>query len=144
MNLDLIGVTQPNPTSVGSLAVRLMKPRDGAAFAIKEVQKGAAGTGPGAEITAFGAAGDALQTGDGILQPIVPIASTVASALESVTSKLDVIVKLGDQIATVRLHTHGFRLCSLVVKIHPYANIAWSVLTAVYKVGRPLELLNLY
>ncbi|KAJ7186202.1 hypothetical protein GGX14DRAFT_581209 [Mycena pura] len=123
VNLDLIGLATANPKSIGNLAVRLMNTRDGAALAIKEVQRGTAGIGPGVTIKAFGAAGDSLTTGDGVLNQISPVATTIATALESVTSKLDIIVKLGDQIAT----------------IHPYANIAWSVLTAVYKVVKQQE-----
>ncbi|KAJ7721986.1 hypothetical protein B0H16DRAFT_1699419, partial [Mycena metata] len=118
VNLDLIGVqAKLHQRSVGNLTVRLMKPREGAALAINKIQTGAEATGPGVSITAFGAGRDAVEAGGGILVQVTPISSTIASALESVTSRLEIIVKIGDQIAT----------------IHPYANIAWKVLTAVYK-----------
>ncbi|KAJ6609708.1 hypothetical protein B0H10DRAFT_2225724 [Mycena sp. CBHHK59/15] len=43
--------------------------------------------------------------------------SALLSALGIVISKLDIIVRMGDEIA----------------KIHPYANVAWQVLTSTYK-----------
>jgi hypothetical protein len=104
VNLDLIGVqAKLDKRTIGNLAVRLMKPREGAALAIKEIQKGAAPPGPGLSITAFGAAGDDVVKVSGIITQVSPVGTAIASALESVTSKLDVVVKLGDQIATVRL-----------------------------------------
>ncbi|KAF8134166.1 hypothetical protein K438DRAFT_1947590 [Mycena galopus ATCC 62051] len=42
------------------------------------------------------------------------------SALSNITTKLEVIVGLGDEIA----------------KIHPYANVAWKVLTSVYQAAK--------
>ncbi|KAJ7721990.1 hypothetical protein B0H16DRAFT_1473561 [Mycena metata] len=101
VNLDLIGVqAKLQLRSVGNLAVRLMKPREGAARAINKIQTGMATTGPGVSSRAFGAARDAVEAGGGILVQVTPIASTIASALESVTSRLKIIVKIGDQIAT--------------------------------------------
>jgi hypothetical protein len=107
VNLDLIGVqAKLNPKSIGTLAVRLMKPREGAAFAIKEIQDSAAAPpGPGQSIAALGAAGGEVVKASGNLAQISPVGTAIASALESVTSKLDIVVKLGDQIATVCLRT---------------------------------------
>jgi phage-related minor tail protein len=106
VNLDLIGVqAKLNSRSVGNLAVRLMKPREGAALAISEIHTGTATIG-----SAFGDAGEVVEAGGGILEQVSPIASAITSALESVTAKLEIIVKIGDQIATVRLRAHGFPL----------------------------------
>jgi hypothetical protein len=113
VNLDLIGVqAKLNPRSIGNIAVRLMKPREGAALAINKMQKDAANIGPGVSVAAFGAAGDAIDAGGGILEKVTPIASSITSALESVTSRLEIIVKIGDQIATVRLRVHQFSVAT--------------------------------
>jgi hypothetical protein len=94
--------------SVGNIAVRLMKPREGANLAMNKIQKGAASIGPGVSVAVFGAGGDAVEAAGGILEQVTPIASTIISALESVTLRLEIIMKLGDQIATVCLRAHGF------------------------------------
>jgi hypothetical protein len=109
VNLDLIGAqAKLNQRCVGSLAVRLMKPREGAAFAINKIQKSAASIGPDVSVAVFGAGGAPVEAGGGILEQAYPITSTITSALESVVSRLEIIVKIGDQIATVCRCTHEF------------------------------------
>ncbi|KAJ7323644.1 hypothetical protein DFH08DRAFT_1029250 [Mycena albidolilacea] len=51
------------------------------------------------------------------IEKTAPTSNGIQSALQSVTSKLEILVGLGDQIAS----------------IHPYANIVWKVLTSVHK-----------
>ncbi|KAJ7480990.1 hypothetical protein FB451DRAFT_1130765, partial [Mycena latifolia] len=57
-----------------------------------------------------------MKTG-GIVEQAASAASGWGSVLGSVVSKLEIIVRVGDEVAT----------------IHPYVNIAWKVLTSVYK-----------
>ncbi|KAJ7455882.1 WD40 repeat-like protein [Mycena latifolia] len=49
---------------------------------------------------------------------VITRTADLASALDVIVSKLDIIVKIGDEIA----------------QIHPYANVAWKILTSVYQV----------
>ncbi|KAJ7358617.1 hypothetical protein DFH08DRAFT_1075601 [Mycena albidolilacea] len=51
------------------------------------------------------------------IEKAAPTSNDIQSALQSVTSKLEILVSLGDQIAS----------------IHSYANIVWKVLTSVHK-----------
>ncbi|KAJ6549375.1 hypothetical protein DFH09DRAFT_988954, partial [Mycena vulgaris] len=101
---DLAG----NPA--GTISVCLTEKVRAGRLVIEQVQRKAENAGFGPTPSALMDAGDAVSqtlsaTGD------------LASSLDAVTSKLDIIVKIGDQIAT----------------IHPYVNIAWTVLTSVYK-----------
>ncbi|KAJ7481000.1 hypothetical protein FB451DRAFT_1086067, partial [Mycena latifolia] len=57
-----------------------------------------------------------METGSAV-QQAASTASDLGSALAAVTSKLEIIVRIGDEIAM----------------IHPYVNMAWAVLTSVYK-----------
>lgn len=113
---------------MGTLSVGLMMPRAGAALAIEEVQRNLENLEPGGSTSAF------VTTG-GVIEQAVPIASAIGPTLLSVVSKLEIIVKVGDEITAVRLCScFSHAVCSPLVEIHPYANIAWKVLTSVYKV----------
>ncbi|KAJ7033060.1 hypothetical protein C8F04DRAFT_1235038, partial [Mycena alexandri] len=114
VKLDLIGVENEwKGKPMGTLSVSLMTPRAGAALAIDEVQKNLGNLGPGGSTSAFVTAG-------GVIEQAVPIASGFGPTLLSVVSKLEIIVNIGDELAA----------------IHPYANIAWKVLTFVYKAAK--------
>ncbi|KAF7335373.1 WD40 repeat-like protein [Mycena venus] len=58
-----------------------------------------------------------MATQEGAALAVAGHINPIGSALYAVTSKLEILVKIGDQISM----------------IHPYANIAWKVLTSVYK-----------
>ncbi|KAJ7142327.1 WD40-repeat-containing domain protein [Mycena epipterygia] len=91
-----------------------MKDRQAATFAVDTAQQGAERSRPGATTSAFAEAGDIVtQAGQA-----APVVNSIESALFPVISKLQILVSIGDEIA----------------KIHPYANIAWKVLTSVYTV----------
>ncbi|KAJ7144094.1 WD40 repeat-like protein [Mycena epipterygia] len=51
------------------------------------------------------------------IEQSVSTANNLEAALDSITSKLEIIVNIGDDLAA----------------IHPYANVAWKVLTSVYQ-----------
>ncbi|KAK6991838.1 WD40 repeat-like protein, partial [Favolaschia claudopus] len=61
-----------------------------------------------------------------LLTTSAPISSDFEVALGAITEKLELIVHLGDTIAM----------------IHPYANMAWKVLTAVYKACKKQQDIN--
>ncbi|KAJ7144098.1 WD40-repeat-containing domain protein [Mycena epipterygia] len=79
-------------------------------MAIEQAQKDVANLGLGA--TASG-----TMSAAGIATESVSTANNLEAALDSITSKLEIIVKIGDDLAA----------------IHPYANVAWKVLTSVYQ-----------
>ncbi|KAJ7089464.1 WD40 repeat-like protein [Mycena epipterygia] len=111
VDLDLIGVWKKwKGRPMGTLSVGLMMPRAGAALVIEEVQKNLENLEPGGSTSASVTIG-------GVIEQAVPIASAIGPILLSVVSKLEIIVEIGDEITA----------------IHPYANIAWKVLTYVYK-----------
>ncbi|KAJ7093766.1 WD40-repeat-containing domain protein [Mycena epipterygia] len=96
----------------GTISVRLMKDIEAAALAVETAPKNVANIG-GTKASAV------VETGSIVAQS----ASTIKgyeSALGILTSKLEIIVGIGDQIAT----------------IHPYANIAWKILTSVYRAAK--------
>ncbi|KAJ7611219.1 WD40-repeat-containing domain protein [Roridomyces roridus] len=105
----------PANRNSGTISVRLIQDTNQVAvLAVKETQN----------VRLGGAASKVLGTPDKItgevsaISSLRPAASDLVSKLESVTSKLNIVIKLGDQFAT----------------IHPYANVAWKILTFVYKV----------
>ncbi|KAJ7108201.1 hypothetical protein C8R44DRAFT_884965 [Mycena epipterygia] len=105
-NLEL---TKSNGKPAGTISVSLMRADQAAALAGNKVQKDMENIGlpvPSAIV----------ETG-GVVVPSVSIASQMVPALASITSKLAIMVRVGDEITT----------------IHPYASIAWKVLTSVYQ-----------
>ncbi|KAJ7609403.1 hypothetical protein FB45DRAFT_845337 [Roridomyces roridus] len=111
----------PANKNSGTIAVRLIQDTNQvAALAIekarKETDRENVGLG-GVASTVLGAQ-DAITGEISAIENLLPAASDLVSTLESVTSKLEIVVKLGDQLAT----------------IHPYANVAWKILTSVYQV----------
>ncbi|KAJ7127610.1 WD40 repeat-like protein [Mycena epipterygia] len=87
-----------------------MRDIEAAALAVATAPKNVANIGLGMKASAL------MKTG-----AIVAQSKTTASGLESalglVTSKLEILIGIGDEIAT----------------IHPYANAAWKILTSVYQ-----------
>jgi hypothetical protein len=76
VKLDLLGVKgKLKGSAVGTLSVSLMATQEGATLAVDKIQSAILG------------AGDA--------------ATPIGSALYALTSKLEILVKVGDQIATV-------------------------------------------
>ncbi|KAJ7611217.1 WD40-repeat-containing domain protein [Roridomyces roridus] len=106
----------------GTISVQLVQDiNQVAALAIETAKKDTPTVGPA------GMASELLEAPDknhkitgkvSAVATLLPAANDLASALESVTSKLDIVIKLGDQLAT----------------IHPYANVARKILTSVYQV----------
>ncbi|KAJ7618707.1 hypothetical protein FB45DRAFT_840460 [Roridomyces roridus] len=89
-----------------------------AALAIKMARKDTQNVGLGGVASEVLGAPDNITGKVSAVATLLPVASDLMSTLESVTSKLDIVIKLGDQLAT----------------IHPYANVAWKILTSVYQV----------
>ncbi|KAJ7480975.1 hypothetical protein FB451DRAFT_1171549 [Mycena latifolia] len=100
----------------GTVSVWLISDAEAAALAAQKAQKDVQNIGLPATISTPVAAG-------GSFEEAASTASELGSALASVASKLEIIVRIGDELATV----------SLSPLIHPYANIAWKVLTSVYQ-----------
>ncbi|KAJ7431596.1 hypothetical protein FB451DRAFT_1486588 [Mycena latifolia] len=97
---------------VGTISVRLTRGDEAVADQVlKSTKKDAESIGLPATTSAI------MKTG-GIVEQAVAVASDWGPVLGSVVSKLEIIVRIGDEIAT----------------IHPYVNVAWKVLTSVYKV----------
>ncbi|KAJ7437399.1 hypothetical protein FB451DRAFT_1378617 [Mycena latifolia] len=90
----------------GSISVRLIKDTEAAASSVDQGQQVEDGMVLRSEPSAD------MNMGDGAAQ-----SKDLSSTLASVISKLEIIVRIGDDI----------------VMIHPYANIAWKVLTSVYR-----------
>ncbi|KAJ7142333.1 WD40 repeat-like protein [Mycena epipterygia] len=113
VKLELMGMKgELKEKPLSTLFVSLMKKRQAAALAVGRSQRGVESSRPGATTAAFAEFEDVVtQTGQA-----TPIANSIGSALLPVISKLEILVDIGDEIA----------------KIHPYANIAWKILTSVY------------
>ncbi|KAF7964436.1 hypothetical protein HWV62_7980, partial [Athelia sp. TMB] len=63
--------------------------------------------------------------------------SDIVGSLQTVVSKLDVLVKIGDEIAKVHDQCSLRRTALIVSQIHPWASLAWSVLSVGLKVIMP-------
>ncbi|KAJ7107903.1 WD40-repeat-containing domain protein [Mycena epipterygia] len=98
---------------VGSISVRLIRDVEAGALAIDMAQKDMEDIGLGAKSSVF-------MKGGGIVAHSASTVKDYTSALGILTSKLEIIVSIGDQIAM----------------IHPYAKIAWKVLTSVYRAAK--------
>jgi hypothetical protein len=96
VKLDLLGVKRKlKGSNVGTLSVGLMATQEGAALAVGNIQRRVwDDLGPGATTSAIVGAGDAVAQVADLMNPI-------GSALYAVISKLEILVKIGDQIATV-------------------------------------------
>ncbi|KAJ6612628.1 hypothetical protein B0H10DRAFT_1952189 [Mycena sp. CBHHK59/15] len=93
VKLDLIGVEKERKgRSVGTLFVSVMNAREGAALAIENTEKGVTNIGHNASASGL------VAVGEGVAQ-VTPIAKDLGPALLSVTSKLGVIVSIGDEFA---------------------------------------------
>ncbi|KAJ7108208.1 hypothetical protein C8R44DRAFT_298178 [Mycena epipterygia] len=102
-------LTESNGRPAGTISVCLMRTDQAAALMVNKVQKDMKNIGlpvPSAIV----------ETG-AVATQSVSIGSQLGPALASITSKLEIFVRIGDEIAT----------------IHPYASIAWKVLTSVYQ-----------
>ncbi|KAJ7609458.1 WD40-repeat-containing domain protein [Roridomyces roridus] len=103
----------------GMISVRLIQDTNQvAALAIEKAKKDTQNIGLGGVASQVLGAPDKITGKVSAVETLLPAASDLLSTLESVTSKLDIVIKLGDQLAT----------------IHPYANVAWKILTSVYQV----------
>ncbi|KAJ6565679.1 hypothetical protein B0H10DRAFT_1081013 [Mycena sp. CBHHK59/15] len=113
VNLELSGVDGTSKGKpAGTLSVRLstITPVQAGPIAIDHIQRDIANVGLGP------ATSEAIK----ILDKVAGVEakqSGLVSVLGAVIFKLHVIVRIGDEIA----------------KIHPYANVAWKVLTSVYQ-----------
>ncbi|KAJ7431599.1 hypothetical protein FB451DRAFT_1486595 [Mycena latifolia] len=96
---------------VGTISVRLTRGDEAVADQVVEPTK------KNAERMGLPATTSAVMETVGNVERAASTAGDLGSALAAVTSKLEIIVRIGDEIAT----------------IHPYVNIAWKVLTCVYK-----------
>ncbi|KAJ7108211.1 hypothetical protein C8R44DRAFT_884977 [Mycena epipterygia] len=105
-NLEL---TESNGKPAGTISVCLMSADQAAALMVNKVQKDV-------ENIRLPVTSAIMETG-AVATQSVSIGSQLGPALASITSKLAVMVRIGDEIAT----------------IHPYASIAWKVLTSVYQ-----------
>ncbi|KAJ7144036.1 hypothetical protein C8R44DRAFT_725026 [Mycena epipterygia] len=109
--LKLKSVVQSSKgTPAGTISVRLLRDNAAAELAIEQAQKDVANLGLGSTVSV-------MMSAAGIAKESVSTASNLEAALDSITSKLEIIVKIGDDLAA----------------IHPYANVAWKVLTFVYQ-----------
>jgi hypothetical protein len=59
----------------------------------------------------------------------------LAMGLEGVISLLDRIIKVGDAIAEVRICCKCRDNWLIILQVHPYAKMAWSIFTSVYQVS---------
>ncbi|KAF7342157.1 WD40 repeat-like protein [Mycena venus] len=106
--LELLGVSQGSKGKpAGTITVRLMPDSEAAATTVEQSQRTLARLKVGETSSATEIVTKSVATGHDL-----------ESALSAITAKLELIVGIGDEIAT----------------IHPYINIAWKVLTSVYKV----------
>ncbi|KAJ7663435.1 hypothetical protein B0H17DRAFT_1211687 [Mycena rosella] len=95
MKLELTGVHgESKGKPAGIISVCLMRDTEFAALALEKAQKDAKGIALGAKTSM------AIKTG-GIVTNSLPEASGLVTALASVTSKLEILVHIGDEIATV-------------------------------------------
>ncbi|KAJ6485356.1 WD40 repeat-like protein [Mycena vitilis] len=98
---------QSSGTPAGTVLVRLMGQREAVTTALANAQQDLAKLTPGSVLT---------EATDIIENPPL-VTETFEAGLSLIIAKLDVIVHLGDEVA----------------QIHPYANMAWKILTSVYK-----------
>jgi hypothetical protein len=88
---------------------------------------------------AFIAAGQAEKDGEklapGRMTSQVDTGTNLAMGLEGVISLLARIIKVCDAIAEVRICCKGRDSSLIILQVHPYAKMAWSILTPVYQVS---------
>ncbi|KAJ7190648.1 WD40-repeat-containing domain protein, partial [Mycena pura] len=114
-NLALMGISGDSKgKDIGKLRLRLLRDTDIASVAIEQAKKSVGKLAPCTEISGIMA--------EEVTKPTLAF-KDFASALSAVIAKLELIVHIGDQIATV----------------HPYANMAWKILTAVAKKQHGLD-----
>ncbi|KAJ7816434.1 hypothetical protein B0H14DRAFT_2602694 [Mycena olivaceomarginata] len=115
VNLELTGVEGTvKGRPAGTISVGLMRSAQAASLAVNQAQKAAENVAENVATTSA-----SMVTGGIVVQSVAP-ESQLNSVLASITSRLHIIVRIGDKLTT----------------IHPYANIAWKVLTSVYQVAR--------
>ncbi|KAJ7459975.1 hypothetical protein B0H11DRAFT_2242209 [Mycena galericulata] len=112
--LELKGIDHASKgKSAGILSVRLIRKAEAAATeAVKQAQSDIEKIKPGKIASAV------VKTG--MITESQSTAQSFLSALDKLTAKLEVLVRLGDEVAVV----------------HPYVNMAWIVLTSVYKAAK--------
>ncbi|KAJ7690517.1 WD40-repeat-containing domain protein [Mycena rosella] len=112
VNVELIGAKgKSKGKPVGILYLRLGSVRAAEGEnAIVGAQKDIVPNPRGPSLAVISGAVDAAATA-------APLVSSMASTLDVLLSKLDIIVKIGDEIS----------------QIHPYANVAWKILTSIYQ-----------
>ncbi|KAJ7605980.1 hypothetical protein DFH06DRAFT_1348396 [Mycena polygramma] len=98
---------QSSGTPAGTVLVRLMGQREAVTTAFANAQQDLA------KLTL----GSALTEATEMIENPPLVTETFEAGLSLIIAKLDVIVHLGDEVA----------------QIHPYANMAWKILTSVYK-----------
>jgi hypothetical protein len=100
VKLDLIGVEKEwKGRSVGTLFVSVMSAHEGAALAIENVAKGVTNIGHNASASGLVRGVEAFVQGTSSAKDLGPV-------LLSMTSKLGIIVSIGDEFAAVRLAPH--------------------------------------
>ncbi|KAJ7121447.1 WD40-repeat-containing domain protein [Mycena epipterygia] len=112
--LELKGVggkLKGRPT--GTISVRLIRDTEAAVLAVEKAQRDV-------ENMALGAKTSAIMQAGGVVAQSASTVNDFESVLGVLTSRLEIIVGIGDEIAA----------------IHPYANIAWKVLTSVYRAAK--------
>ncbi|KAJ7687664.1 hypothetical protein B0H14DRAFT_894940 [Mycena olivaceomarginata] len=97
----------------GTLSVRLTQHIDTAASALEQAQRDV-------KKLKLGPATSVIMQTAGIITNTPSTVEKLQSGLSKISAKIEVLVSLGDQIAT----------------IHPYANAAWKILTSVYQAAR--------
>ncbi|KAJ7107835.1 hypothetical protein C8R44DRAFT_986937 [Mycena epipterygia] len=105
------GASRDKPA--GTLSVRLMREVDTAVSALEQAQRDVAKI-------KLGPASSAIMKTAGMFTDTPSMVEKLQSGLGNISAKIEVLVSLGDQIAT----------------IHPYANAAWKILTSVYQAAR--------
>ncbi|KAJ7688866.1 WD40-repeat-containing domain protein [Mycena rosella] len=113
VTLELTGVGAEQGRPAGTISVRLMRDVTAAALAVEKSQKTVEDIGLSARASAT------VQAGEVVAQS-VSAAADLVSPLAEIISKLELVVRIGDEIAT----------------IHPYANVAWKILTSVYQAAK--------
>ncbi|KAJ7192044.1 hypothetical protein GGX14DRAFT_701470 [Mycena pura] len=97
---------------IGKLRLCLLRDKDAASVAVEQAQT---------SVGTLALKDFASALGMGTTRPVtVPYALKNATSLGAIIAKLELIVRIGDQIATV----------------HPYANMAWKILTAVHQAAK--------
>ncbi|KAF8169598.1 hypothetical protein K438DRAFT_2024647 [Mycena galopus ATCC 62051] len=114
VSLPLKGIHEAsNAKPTGTIFVCLTRKADVRSAVAEQAQRDAAKIKPEATSSVI------LKTGD-IITDSPSSSDTLQTALGTLMNKIKVLVDLGDKIAI----------------IHPYANIAWTVLTSVYKAAK--------